>query len=95
MITKKERDELMAKRVRWENGINEEREYRLAMAEKLRHDMGEDLGSFGKKKQKLKKKDPFEGMDFVGVFGLPIARYAHDYMDEKPAKKNSKWETGI
>jgi hypothetical protein len=34
-----------------------------------------------------KKKDPFEGMHFVGVFGLPLARYAYDAV-EKPKKKD-------
>jgi len=37
-------------------------------------------------KKSGKKKDPFEGMHFVGVFGLPIARYAYDAVEE-PKKK--------
>jgi hypothetical protein len=38
--------------------------------------------------KKKKKKDPFEGMNFVGVFGLPIARYAYDNADAKKPKKD-------
>jgi len=41
-----------------------------------------------------KKKDPFEGMNFVGVFGLPLARYAYDAAEE-PKKKSKKEEWGI
>jgi hypothetical protein len=79
----------MAKRIRWENSQNERKEFMKVMAEKLKQDMKdpETVGNFGKEKTKHKKKDPFEGMGFVGVFGLPTARYAHDYMDEEPKKK--------
>ena len=42
--------------------------------------------------KKPKKKDPFEGMHFVGVFGLPLARYAYDATEEpKPKKKDQIW----
>jgi hypothetical protein len=39
--------------------------------------------------EKKKKKDPFEGMEFVGVFGLPLARYAYNAV-EKPKKKDDR-----
>jgi hypothetical protein len=83
---------LLEKRVRWEDSQNEQKEFMGLMAEKLKRDMKdpETVGNFGKNKKKSKKKDPFEGMEFVGVFGLPIARYAHDYMDEEPEKKPKK-----
>jgi hypothetical protein len=42
------------------------------------------------KKKKQKKKDPFEGMDFIGVFGLPIARYAYDVIDKEEKKPKGK-----
>jgi hypothetical protein len=46
------------------------------------------------KKKKEHPLDPFKGMEFVGVFGLGVARYAYDYMDkpEKTKKKTSKDE---
>jgi hypothetical protein len=46
--------------------------------------------------EKKKSDDPFEGMHFVGVFGLPIARYAYNFVDEpKKKKKGGKNETFI
>lgn len=43
------------------------------------------------KKKPEKKKDPFEGMGFIGIFGLPLARYAYDAVGQterlKPKKK--------
>lgn len=50
------------------------------------------------KKKPEKKKDPFEGMGFVGVFGLPLARYAYEHAEqaEKPKpKKTGKDEVYI
>jgi hypothetical protein len=92
MVTDANLKKLRISRMQWENSQNERKEFMKVMAEKLKRDMKdpETVGDFGKKKTKPKKKDPFEGMGFVGVFGLPIARYAHDYMDEKPKKKKEK-----
>jgi hypothetical protein len=88
-LTIAQRDALMAKRIRWEDSLNEEKEFKRMMVEKLKRDLEDPktVGSFGKK---AKKKDPFEGMHFVGVFGLPLARYAYDAAEEPKKKKESK-----
>jgi hypothetical protein len=88
-------DTLMAKRIRWENSRDEEKEFKRTMAEKLKRDMEEPktVGSFGKKKSK--KKDPFEGMGMGSAFGMPIARYAYDAAEEPDKKPKKKEEWGI
>jgi len=48
-----------------------------------------------KKKKKPKKQDPFEGMDFIGVFGLPVARYAYKVIDKEEKKLKKKDEIYI
>ena len=37
-------------------------------------------------------KDPFEGLHFVGVYGLPLARYTYNFVDkfQKDEKKRGK-----
>jgi hypothetical protein len=34
------------------------------------------------KKKKSDPDDPFDGLHFVGIFGLPVARYAYKVVDE-------------
>jgi len=44
------------------------------------------------KKKKEHPFDPFEGMHMVGVFGLPLARYAYDNAGVDDKKKKNDYD---